>query len=142
MPRFRGFLLLVDIEASAHITFKCPVGRITWNSMVKDPTILPAMVSQPILHLKRLASVKALDVDLEAAFEILRVHILGPPVTGFLFKRAPDKVQPPFIEIKTELVGAGHPDQDRRCVGNDAEPLLAFAESLLGALTFRDVASK
>src|SRR4051794_7605951 len=76
-------------------------------------------------------SVEACGVDLQTAVEVVRMHVLDPSVPCLLLQRSTDKLQPSLVEVEAELVSAGHPDEHRGCVSNDAKTLLAFLKRLV-----------
>src|SRR5215472_7212858 len=49
----RRFFSVMYVKATAHISFKRSAGCIAGHSSIEDPAILPAVMPQPILHLKR-----------------------------------------------------------------------------------------
>src|SRR4029079_7927580 len=78
---------------------------------------------------KRLALVERAAIGVQAALEVLGVHVVGPAVAELLRHRAADEVEPRLVEPGAELVGAAHPDQHRRRVGDLAEaPLALFGD--------------
>src|ERR1041384_2838771 len=97
---------------------------------------------QPVFHLKRVPRVERADVNLKAAVEILRVYILCPSISALLLKSASDKIQPGFIEVITELVGAGHPHHDWRSLRDQAQTLLTVAKSIFSLFAFDELCCK
>ena len=79
------------------------------------------MTSQSVLHGERFARIECFRVSLETPLQIIRVHALRPSISHFLFQTMTRKLQPGLIEESTELVHAGHPDQDRRSIRHDPE---------------------
>src|ERR1700691_5562674 len=77
---FGRLFLGVDVETTAHISFKRSIGRVAWHSSIQYPTVLPGVMPHPIFHLKRTTSVEVAIVNLQAAVEILWVHVLRPAI--------------------------------------------------------------
>src|SRR4029077_3459646 len=67
------------------------------------------------------------------------VHTFGPAIAKFRFDGAAGELQPGLIEVGEQLVGAGHPDQKRRRIGDPAKALLALTHHLLCTATLRDI---
>lgn len=94
---------------------------------------------QSVLHLKGTTSIEVGDVHLQTSLEVIRVHVLCPAITRFLFQSAPDEIQPTFIEVIAKLVLARHPDQDGRSIRNRPITLFAFPQCLLDPLAVCNV---
>src|SRR5579862_2102365 len=131
--------LIMNVEASAHITFKGSIWCVTWRAVVSNPAVLTGVMSQTVLHLEWLTSIEAVDVDLQAAIKVLGMDILRPAVARFLLQSSPDEVQPSFVEVIAKLIGSSHPNHDRRGIRDCAIPLFAFPQSELRLLTLCDV---
>jgi len=102
--------------------------------MIKNPAEFTGMMPQPVVHFKWLTRVKRADIDLQASFEIVWVHVLRPAVPAFVLQRTADKIKPALIEVVAELVRSGHPDHDWHGLGNHLEPLLALPKISLELL--------
>src|ERR1051325_8888017 len=97
---------------------------------------------QPVFHLEWTTLVERADIDLKAAVEVIGMYILRPSISPFLLESTSDKVQPCFIEVVTELVGAGHPYHDWGSLCDQAQPLLTVTKSLFGLFTFDELCRK
>ena len=71
--------------------------------------------------------------------QIVRVKRSSPIEGEGLFIGQSEKIEIGLIDEFPLAVGAGHPDQHRRAVGDGAEPRLAFGDLSLGELSIRDV---
>src|SRR5581483_3796426 len=89
---------------------------------------------QPVFHLKWKAGIKGADVDLKAALKIIGMYILRPTVSCLLLQSAPHKFQPCLVEVVAELICSGHPNQDWRGIGDQAQPLFTMAEGVFHLL--------
>src|SRR3954463_3445661 len=95
---------------------------------------------QSVLHLKWTTSIEIADVDLQAAIVVLWMDVRFPAIARLFLESAPDEIQPTLIEVIAKLVRPGHPDHDRRSIGNDAKALLAFPQRLLSVVLCSNVA--
>src|ERR1700722_5787201 len=93
------FFLVMDVETSAYIPFECSIRRETRYSSIQYPTVLTGVMAHPVLRLKRLTRIEVANVDLQAAIEVFRMHVLRPAVAKLLVETAPHKIQPSFIEV-------------------------------------------
>src|ERR1051326_3775070 len=103
----------MNIQAAADVPFKRPTGGVARHSMVQYPAILAAVVAQPVFHFKRLPGIKRINVNLETAIEIFRMHVLRPAVSLFLLQATSDEVQPALVEVVAKLVSSRHPYHHR-----------------------------
>jgi len=92
------------------------------------------MPKQAVIHAERLALVKVLLVDADATFKILGMNPLKPAISTLLLKRSAGELKPSLVEVITELVGAGSPDQANGAVGQIAQVVLALTQRHLGTL--------
>ena len=76
---------------------------------------------------------------LKNSSEIIRVKRSSPIECEGLGIGKSHEIEIGLIDEFSLAVGAGHPDQHRRAVGDGAEPLLAFGDLPLGKLSIRDV---
>src|SRR5579862_658450 len=60
------------------------------------------------------------------------MHSLCPTIAQLGLQRLPGELQPRLIEVSEELVGTGHPDQNRGTIGDQAEALLALQHCSFG----------
>src|SRR5205823_12592366 len=103
------------------VTRKLSVFVIGSSTLVEDPTIFAVVSPEPVLHRKRFARVEGFRVRLEAHLRVVRMHALGPSISEFMFHAAARKLQPWFVKEGVELVDTGHPEENRRSIGNDPE---------------------
>ena len=75
-----------------------------------------------------------------AAVVIVRMNVVGPTVTQFLFHGAASELEPLAVKPGTQLVGSADPDLHRRAIRHGAEALLAGPERLLCAFAAGDIA--
>jgi hypothetical protein len=61
-------------------------------------------VPQAIFRLKRAAGIEVANIHLEAALEVIWVHVLCPTIPRLLFQRSPDEIQPDLVEVEAKLV--------------------------------------
>src|SRR5271169_4681465 len=70
--------LVMDVKTTANISFKGSIRRMARHSSIQYPAILPRAMPHPVLHLKSTTGVEVAHVDLQAAVEVLWMHILHP----------------------------------------------------------------
>ena len=66
------------------------------------------------------APVEVVEVELDAALEVVGVHAFGPAVAHLLLERAPGEREPGLVEVVALRVEAGAPDHDRRVLDQQA----------------------
>ena len=76
----------------------------------------------------------------ESRHEVVGVDAVPGALSELLLERAPGEIDPGLVEVGRHALGVVHPDHDGRGVGDQAEPLFAFAQGLLAAAALRDVA--
>jgi hypothetical protein len=121
----------VDVETAANISLKRSIRRVARHPAIKNPTVFACVMPQSVLHLKGTTSIEVGDEDLQASVEVIRVNVLCPAITRFLFQSAPDEIQPTFIEVIAKLVRARHPDHDWRSIRNHAKTLFHIKIDLI-----------
>ena len=72
--------------------------------------------------------------------EIVRVHTLSPAISHFLLQAATGKLQPGLVKESAELIHAGHPNENRGCVGYRAETRFTLTQLFLRYFALGDVA--
>src|SRR5580700_1769808 len=77
---FCRLFLVMDVKTTAYIPFKRSVRRVARHSAIQYPAVLPGVMPHPVLHLKWTASIEVADVDLQAAVEVFRMHVLRPAI--------------------------------------------------------------
>src|SRR5271155_106325 len=75
-----GLFLIVDVETTAHISFKRSIGRVARHSTIQYPAVLPGVMAHPVLHLKWTTKIEVANVDLQAAVEVLWMHVFRPAI--------------------------------------------------------------
>src|SRR4030095_3498007 len=97
------------------------------HAIIKDPTIFTVRPPQAVFHRKLPPRIKGLMVDLNTPVQILRVNSLCPAGAELLLQRPSCKIEPAFVEKRTELVGARHPDHHGRRISHGTEAIFALA---------------
>ena len=82
--------------------------------------------------MKATARVEGGRVSFYAIIAIVRMQSGGPTVAQLLLESAARESEPAFVDEHEALVGAGHPDHQRRGVGQVPESFIAFAPRRLG----------
>src|SRR5262245_60753380 len=86
------------------------------------------MPPEPVLHFEWPARIEGGIVDLETVLNIIGMHAVRPALSEFLLQGAPRELEPALVHERTELVGAGDPQQCGCAVGHGAEALFAFLQ--------------
>src|SRR5215471_14841924 len=132
-------LAVGDIDTRSYITGKRVILIESRHTNIENPPIFSVEMSKPIFHAELLTSLKSLCVGLNAPFQVLTVHPLGPAVSKLLRDRSSREVQPGFIEVGAEFVCSRHPNQHGSGIGNQAEAGFAFLDLLFRSLALRNV---
>jgi hypothetical protein len=119
---------LVDVDARADVPGEVPGPVEHGLAVVDEPAVDAVVAAEPVLHREWLAAVEAADVHVEATLEVVGVDPFRPPVAHLLLHRAPREREPGLVEPVAKLVGARHPDEDRRAVRHGPEPELPLHE--------------
>ena len=133
----RDILLLTtfqigNIGAAADIAGELTVRSEARNAAAKNPPELPVGAPQTMFLLEGAAVVERGRVRIDAALEIVRMNRGGPAVAQLLLQSAAGEGEPAPVDERTALVGSGHPDHQRRGVGQVAESFFAFAPRRVG----------
>src|ERR1700691_6303228 len=72
--------LAMDVETTANISFKRSIRRVARHPSIQYPAALPRVMPHPVLHLKWKAGIEVANVDLQAAVEVFRMHVLCPAI--------------------------------------------------------------
>jgi hypothetical protein len=97
-------------DSPADISKKRPVGAVVRHPAVENPAVLARAVAEAILHDERFAPVESGNVRVETVPKVVRIHAIDPTVTDFLYHCTSGELEPTFVKISAELVGAGLPD--------------------------------
>src|SRR5215469_4091658 len=97
-------LTVGDINTNPDITRKRPIPIKSWHPDVKNPAIVPIVITQPILHFELLSTIKKLRIGLEASLQIVWVNAFRPTVSKLLFPGSSGEIQPRLVEVRAELV--------------------------------------
>ena len=79
-----GALDVGDLDARPDVTGKAAVLRHARNASLHHPAVLAIESSEAVLHVKRLAGIERLGVDVPAARRVFRMDALSPCVAGLL----------------------------------------------------------
>src|SRR5689334_14601274 len=108
--------------------------------MRQYPAVLSVKAPQAIFGVEALAAINGGKNVVKVSFAIRRVNSFGPTVTEFLFHRPTGKCQPLLIDVRADVFNVRYPNHDWRCIGHDAEALLAFGHRLLRQNALSNVA--
>src|SRR6516165_3022211 len=97
---------------------------------MEEPTYPRNVPSKPILHPEFLPGVEVIDVDFQAAIEVLTMNAFSPAVSQLLCHTATGEGQPWSIEPNAKFVSAGHPNHHRRRVHHLTEPRVQATRGL------------
>src|SRR5262245_28935186 len=127
-----------DVHARTNVARKPSLRVITRHTLIGNPAMLSIVSSQPVLHHEWLSRIERAGVNLQALLQVVSMHAFTPAISKILFHTAAGKIQPWLVKESAELVGAGHPDQNRRGIRHDTKPRLAFVQLRLSSYALLD----
>src|SRR5436190_203683 len=98
----------------------------SWHANIEQPTVLPVISPEPILHFERFSEIKCTCVCIQAGFHVFRMNTFCPAIPKLRFDGPTREFQPCLIEVVALPIGSRHPDQHRRTIGDQAEALLTL----------------
>src|SRR5579884_993003 len=116
-----------NVAAVADEAYELPVGPESRYTAAEQPPIFTILPLVTVLHMVRSAFLERGFNRRDAPFEIVGMHATEPAPTQFLLQRPAGKIKPTFIQKSTASVRAGHPDHQRRGIGQISESFLALA---------------
>ena len=129
-----GVLPFRDVYARADVASESTIRVESWHTVAENPAILSVSSPHPVMHFKRLSSVKCFGVGLQTAVRIVRMNSFHPTVAKFRLKWAACEVQPRLVDVAAFAVRPGRPDHYRCGICHKTETCLALAQ--LGFCTF------
>src|SRR5262245_38261653 len=123
-----------DVDDGADVAREVSVLVDSRHPVIEHPPVVPVPAAQPVVERERavLAHRGMIGVDREAA--VVRMHAVGPALAEILVGPPAGQLQPAPIEVRPAGVGPGHPDHQRRRVGDRGEPVLAVARGSFGPM--------
>src|SRR5579862_3088544 len=71
-------LVISDVNARSDVADECAVEVKSWYAVIEKPAVFSVVSPHPILRLERFAQVERCPGDMQAPFEVLRMHYLPP----------------------------------------------------------------
>ena len=98
------------------------------HAAVEDPAVNAVVTAEPVLHLKHLAPLKGVQINLQTALHIICEDALGPAVTQLLLQAPPGKGKPLLIKIVALGLRIRPPNHDGRLL--DQDPVLVKRQAV------------
>ncbi len=139
--RFLGLPAILDVGVRPEPLENFPP-LVVHRHRAREKAPVPSVGStQALLHLVRFLLGLGLSPGHQDGFHVGGVHPRRPAVSVHLVHRQAGVVHPPLVAIVDGSVGEAAPDLVRNGLGQHAEPALALAKILIGALALGDVAA-
>jgi len=103
--------------------------------VVEHPPVVAVPAPQPVVEREGLARAHRRAVRLDCQRAVVGVHAVRPALAQVLLRSAPRQLEPAPVEIGSAAVGAGQPDHQGSGVGEQTEPVLAFARRRFGSIS-------
>jgi len=120
------FLAIGHIDSNSNVTNKGTILIKPRHSHVENPSILPVVPAEPILHPEFLSPIKGLRVGVETLLQMLRVDTFCPAGSKLGVHALPGEIQPRLIDVGAEFISAGLPDQHRSTICEPAKTRFAL----------------
>src|ERR1700739_237568 len=121
----------MHIDSDSDVTGKRSVLVESRHADVKEPAILSVPTPEPVFHPESFALIKRLCVGHKTSLQVIWVDAFCPADAEFFLHGTPREIQPGLVEVCKKLVRAGHPDEYRCSVCDQAKTLFALLKPLL-----------